>query len=82
MEETEMRLRLEIDKWTKKLAEKRSVIALARQDKKDFLQNIDAYISDSQHFFEQSDLVRCFEALVWAWAWLEIGLREGYLKSL
>jgi len=35
------------------------------------IKNIDAYISDTQHFMK-NDMVRAFEAIVWAWAWMEI----------
>ncbi len=42
-----------------------------------YLENIEAYLSDSQHFEDEDDLVRAFEAVVWAWAWLEIGADTG-----
>ncbi|NOQ38217.1 DUF357 domain-containing protein, partial [archaeon] len=43
--------------------------------------NIKAYISDTQHFIDKGDLVRAFEAVVWAWAWLEIGKDVGVLED-
>ena len=43
------------------------------------LANINAYVKDSAHFAEQGDLVRSFEAIVWAWAWLEIGTDLKFL---
>lgn len=46
-----------------------------------FLSNIRAYLSDSCHFAEKGDLIRAFEAVVWAWAWIEIGLEVGILIS-
>lgn len=42
-----------------------------------FLENIRAYRSDCDHFEREGDLVRSFEAIVWAWAWLEIGADVG-----
>ena len=81
MNDTETHIIIEIDKWKKKLEQERPKVRLAVPDKKDFLDNIDAYIKDSQFFFDQKDFVRSFEALIWAWAWLEIGKREGILKS-
>ncbi|MCS7129804.1 MAG: DUF357 domain-containing protein [Archaeoglobaceae archaeon] len=41
---------------------------------KRFLDNIKAYASDAEFFLSRSDLIRAFECVIWAWAWLEIGL--------
>jgi uncharacterized protein len=47
-----------------------------------FLENISAYIRDSHYFLENGDLIRAFEAVIWAWAWMEIGLeREILVKN-
>ena len=46
---------------------------------KDFVENVRAYISDSKYFLEKKDLIRAFECIVWAWAWLEIGKRYGFV---
>lgn len=45
-----------------------------------FLENISAYISDTSYFLEKKDFIRSFEAVIWAWAWMEIGERVGILK--
>lgn len=45
----------------------------------DMLENISAYLSDSHYFLEQDDLIRAFEAVIWAWAWMEIGLEKSLL---
>jgi len=45
-----------------------------------FLENIFAYICDSRHFLETGDLIRAFEAVIWAWAWMEIGLDTKLLQ--
>jgi len=81
LDDTETNLIMEIDEWKKKIEEERPKVILAKEEKKNFLENIDAYIKDSQYFLEQKDYVRSFEALVWAWAWLEIGKKEGFLKE-
>jgi hypothetical protein len=44
-----------------------------------FAENIAAYISDSRHFLNNGDLIRAFEAVIWAWAWMEIGQEIGLL---
>jgi hypothetical protein len=46
-----------------------------------FCGNISAYLQDSQYFLDNEDLVRAFEAVVWAWAWMEIGLELGLLHK-
>jgi len=45
----------------------------------EFLENVSAYIRDCQYFIEKNDLIRAFEAIIWAWAWMEIGLQKGIL---
>lgn len=64
-------LREETKKWLGKLES----LKIHPKDKKgeEFLSNINAYISDSKYFLEKEDLIRAFEAVVWAWAWYEIG---------
>ena len=47
-----------------------------------FLENISAYLSDSHYFMKQKDLIRAFEAVIWAWAWMEIGLDIGVLQQI
>jgi hypothetical protein len=46
-----------------------------------FCENISAYLQDSEYFLENQDPVRAFEAVVWAWAWMEIGLQLGLLHK-
>ncbi len=67
----------EIKKWTKRAEEKMKTV---RGDPK-FLNNINAYIKDSKYFFEKNDLVRSFESIIWAWAWLEIGEDVGKIRG-
>ena len=43
----------------------------------DFVRNIKAYIHDTEFFLEKGDYVLAFEAIVWAWAWFEIGKEIG-----
>jgi hypothetical protein len=47
-----------------------------------FRENITAYISDSKYFLEKGDLIRAFEAVIWAWAWIEIGMETGDLMRV
>jgi hypothetical protein len=66
-------LRKETDKWTRKIAEELENIEVYGPKGKGILANIKAYVSDSAHFLQEGDLIRSFEAIIWAWAWLEIG---------
>ena len=68
----------ETEKWLNKL--ETLEIELLDDSQKGFAENIKAYLSDARYFFGQHDYVRAFEAVVWAWAWLEIGERLGLLR--
>ncbi len=63
-------LRMETEKWLAKI-EKREPMLLDK-GKKEMLENVYAYVSDTKHFLGKGDLMRAFEAVIWAWAWLEI----------
>lgn len=73
----EIRLKAEIEKWTKKIEEE--LRNFSKENKKEILKNIKAYIEDSKYFYNKGDLVRAFEAIIWAWALFEINFgREEY----
>ncbi len=72
----DVELRAETLKWLEKIE------AIRFSGNKDFVENIMAYISDSRYFLEKGDLVRAFECVVWAWAWLEIGRDYGFLEVI
>jgi hypothetical protein len=69
----ESELRKEIEKWAKRIENEIKNIELKDKKRKDVLDNIHAYIKDSKYFADKGDLIRSFEAIIWAWAWLEIG---------
>lgn len=74
----EEKLKAETMKWLETIkAEKLKV----RGGGEYFIKNIDAYISDSEHFLEKKDVMRAFEAVVWAWAYMEIGKELGKITS-
>lgn len=73
-------LRKETEKWLVKIKGKRKSIMVDKA-KSDFLKNIDAYISDSEHFLKKNDMIRAFEAVIWAWSWLEIGENLKILRT-
>ncbi|KUO43268.1 MAG: hypothetical protein APU95_00180 [Hadesarchaea archaeon YNP_N21] len=69
----------EIAKWSARLSDELRKIKPADGIGKNMKGNIEAYVEDSKHFFKAGDLVKSFECLVWAWAWLEIGVQLGHL---
>lgn len=70
--EVEHQLRDETEKWLLRIKEKRKNVIAKDEKAKDHLKNMDAYISDSSYFLEKNDLVRAFEAVIWAWAILDM----------
>jgi hypothetical protein len=70
-------LRAETLKWQKRAEDLFSRVS----GDEHFLENIQAYLKDSNYFLEKGDLIRAFEAVVWAWAWMEIGLEIESLKK-
>ncbi|NOQ38353.1 DUF357 domain-containing protein, partial [archaeon] len=72
-------LKAETLKWLDKCGKEVVKVKASGSKGEEFLVNIKAYISDTQHFIDKGDLVRAFEAVVWAWAWLEIGKDVGVL---
>lgn len=76
--EKELREKLdaEIDKWQRKLSVE-DIKTL--EGKNEFITNIKAYAEDADHFYKEGKLVESFEALVWAWAWLEIGKKYNFV---
>lgn len=70
----EKQLEHEIKKWSEKIKIEMKNIKVNEKNKS-YVENINAYISDSEHFKKNGNLVLSFEAIIWAWAWLQI-LRE------
>ena len=78
---TEEQLKEEIKKWMEKLGKAVDQVKVMSPKGVDFLTNIKAYQSDSLHFYNKGDLIRSFEALIWAWAYVEIGKEIGMLAG-
>lgn len=74
-------LKKETEKWLQRAEGDLDEIILQQAGGQRFLTNIAAYISDSRYFLERGDLIRAFEAVIWAWAWIEIGLDMGALAQ-
>jgi hypothetical protein len=68
--DSEKSLILETQKWLKKIEAVKIRPKSAKGE--EYKVNIEAYIKDSKYFIEKKDYVRAFEAVIWAWAFLEI----------
>lgn len=78
----EKELLSETKKWLSKAKIKRRGIKLADKSKESMLKNMDAYIADSEYFLKKGDLIRAFEAVIWSWSVLELGLELGIFKKI
>lgn len=76
----ESQLISETAKWLKKAEKEFAKIKPKGKKGEDFARNISAYLSDTKYFSEKKDYVRAFEAVIWAWAWIEIGREIRVLK--
>ena len=70
----------EIEKWIARLDAAMPEVKSNGVIGDTFMSNIRAYHADTRHFIEKEDLVYAFEAIVWAWAWLESGVEAGALS--
>jgi len=80
MRDVTSELEAETRKWLERLNEKMKNVKARNEKGEEFIRNIDAYASDAVHFLNTGDLVRAFECVVWAWAWLEIGIELDLLE--
>jgi len=72
-------LKKETEKWLKKIE---NLELVAKSEKgKEFKRNIKAYISDTKYFLDKEELIKAFEAIIWAWAFLEISKELNLLES-
>ena len=69
----------ETEKWLLRAEEAMKRVSAREEEGERYLANIAAYLSDSRHFLGKGDLIRAFEAVIWAWAWIEIGEDVGFL---
>ncbi|MCD6591284.1 MAG: DUF357 domain-containing protein [Candidatus Aenigmarchaeota archaeon] len=74
-------LRKEIEKWSARLEDEMKDIRILDEGRAYMLENIRAYMKDSSYFLTSNDLIRSFEALIWAWAWLSILKELKIVKS-
>ena len=82
MDKTGEALRKETEKWLAKLEKERASLRIVSDMKEvpKVVKNLDAYISDTRHFMGKGDLVRAFEAVIYAWGILETLEHAGLVE--
>jgi uncharacterized protein len=73
-------LKKEAEKQFLKATELRKKTISKNKKGEKMLQNIDAYLADYKYFLVENKPIEAFEAIVWAWAWLEIGEENKFLE--
>jgi hypothetical protein len=73
MNETQEKLEEETRKWLERLDERLEEL---REGVEDFdsveqMENVLAYRNDTEHFLEEEDYIRAWEAVIYAWGILE-----------
>lgn len=63
----------EIEKWLTKIKKELKTVKATSKKGKEFLDNINAYVNDCEHFQKKEDLFLSWECCLWAWAYLTIG---------
>jgi len=75
---------MDVEKETRKfideLRTKIEKVSVNDEKGEEMLDNIKAYINDSEYFIEKGDLIRSFEAIVWAMAIFDTCRELGVLK--
>jgi hypothetical protein len=78
-------IRSETEKWFARLESAYSGFSptgkLPEKDLKPIRRNIEAYMKDARYFLERGDLVRAFEAVVYAWGLLEACQHLGLVRK-
>lgn len=77
--EIEDQLEAETEKMLEEIKEKRQKVCTV-DNNNELIKNVDAYISDASYFLNKKDFIHGFEAVVWAFSWLEILEQLGIIK--
>jgi len=75
-----MEIKNEIVKMIEKIEPLIGRIEIKDDKGEEMLVNMKAYVSDSKHFLGDENYLKSFEAIVWAWAILEICDELGIFK--
>ncbi|RLI97611.1 MAG: hypothetical protein DRO99_02770 [Candidatus Aenigmatarchaeota archaeon] len=82
---TRAELRHQTIKWLGKLEDEMKHVCnggkLPKQQYDSLMENLNAYIKDTRHFMERGDMIRAFEACIYAWGILETARRVGIITN-
>jgi hypothetical protein len=73
--------REEIEKWLVKIKKDLKDIKAKEETGEKFLENINAYVKDCEHWLKEGDYVKAWEVVSFAWGLLEAGIELNELKS-
>jgi len=79
--DTEQSLKKETEKWLLKIRAEMKGVKPSGKKGEEFLENIRAYIKDAAYFKERGDLVRSFEAVIYAYGMLDVLKKVGILQT-
>lgn len=79
--QVEEELEKQVKKWLSKAENKYKKLRYKKKPDLDMLENIKAYLLDTKYFMEKKEWINAFEAVIWAWAWIEIGLELKILET-
>ncbi len=74
--------REEIEKWLSKLKKNLENVEANDKKGKDLLENIQAYVYDTEHFLKKEDYVKAWEAISFAWGLFEAGIDLRKLEEV
>lgn len=79
MNETQEKLGEETEKWLERLDERLEELREEADDldSVEQVENVLAYRNDTEHFIEEEDYIRAWEAVIYAWGILETLERLG-----
>ena len=72
--------RKEIEKWLTRIEKELKNTKTNNRKGGEFLDNINAYVYDCEHFLKKGNYVLSFESVIWAWSFYEIGKDLKLLK--
>jgi hypothetical protein len=75
-----MKIKDEIVKMIEKIEPLLDKIEVKDEKGEEMMENMKAYISDSKHFLKNKNYLKSFEAIVFAWAILEICEELGVFR--
>ncbi len=78
---TDAILESETKKWLKILEERLAKTSVEDKKVDNEIENVKAYIHDSKYFLGKKDLVRAFEAVIYAYGIYETCLRVGLVSE-